>query len=65
VTALNSKAIYEDMRSVSIKGILQKSTGTNKIKGELFEDCKELDTVPGENEVSIAGFNRTIPFKGR
>jgi WD40 repeat protein len=64
VTALNSKAIYEDMRSVSIKGFLEKPTVTKKIKGEIFEDCKAVDAVSGENEVSITGFNRDNTIQG-
>ncbi len=57
LTALNSKAIYADMRSVSIKGRADHVTLYNKSKGDIFEDCKGLEAIQGENEVSIAAFN--------
>ena len=57
LASLNSKAIYEDMRSVSIKGKADAIPLPSKSKGDLFEDCKEIDAIPGENEVSVAAFN--------
>ncbi len=71
---LNSKAIYEDMRSVSVKGKSDTIPMFTKPKGDLFEECKEIDAIPGENEVSIAAFNgsntvqsymKTIHFNSR
>ncbi|TAL22057.1 MAG: hypothetical protein EPN94_11860, partial [Nitrospirae bacterium] len=59
--AMNSKTIYEDMRSVKIKekGIETGITKTKtKTKGEAFNDCKEIDAVSGENEISITAFNK-------
>ncbi|KAF0145885.1 MAG: wd40 repeat subgroup [Nitrospirae bacterium] len=57
--AMTSKAIYEDMRSVKIKekGI-ETGTTTTKSKGEVFNDCKEIDAISGENEISITAFNK-------
>jgi WD40 repeat protein len=57
LAALDSKAIYEDMRSVSIKGTADSTPLTSKSKGDVFEDCKEVDAIPGENEVSVSAFN--------
>jgi WD40 repeat protein len=57
LTALDSKAIYEDMRKISIKGKAETIPIASKSKGELFEDCQEIYTVPGDNEVSITAFN--------
>jgi WD40 repeat protein len=57
LAALNSKAIYEDMRSVSVKGKVDSVFISGKSKGDIFEDCKEIDTVAGENEVSVTAFN--------
>jgi WD40 repeat protein len=54
---LNSKAIYADMRSVSIKNKADTIPISTKPKGDLFEDCKEIDAIQGDNEVSIAAFN--------
>ncbi|HWR72230.1 MAG TPA: caspase family protein [Nitrospirota bacterium] len=55
--AMSSKAIYEDMRSVSIKGKPGSTSFTSTPKGDLYEDCSTLDAVPGENEVSVSAFN--------
>ena len=59
LTALNSRAIYEDMRSISIKGIEEAIPTTSKSKGDVFDDCTEVEVVPGENEVSVTAFNST------
>ena len=61
---INSKTIYEDMRSVKIKGIGEISPITSKTKGELFEGCKEVDAIAGENEISITAFNKNNTVQG-
>lgn len=55
--SLNSNAIYADMRSVSVKGATDAAPISNKPKGNVFEDCMEVDAVSGENEVSVSAFN--------
>jgi hypothetical protein len=55
---LDSKAIYEDMRNVKIKEKAEISPVTTKTKGEVFNDCKEIDAISGENEISITAFNK-------
>ena len=55
--ALNSKTIYEDLRSVKITNKEDISPITSKPKGDAFRDCKEIDVIPGENEVSVTAFN--------
>ncbi|HUH67279.1 MAG TPA: caspase family protein [Syntrophales bacterium] len=57
LASLNSKAIYEDMRSVSIKGKIDSVPVSVKPKGDVFEDCKDIDAVPGDNEISVTAFN--------
>ncbi|MCX5855230.1 MAG: caspase family protein, partial [Deltaproteobacteria bacterium] len=57
LASLNSKAIHDDMRSVTIKDKAHSVPTTIKPKGETFEDCREIDPVAGENEVSVAAFN--------
>ena len=57
LASLDSKAIYEDMRSVSIKGKVDTIPTASMSKGDTFEDCKEIDAIPGENEVSVTAFN--------
>lgn len=72
--ALSSKAIYEDMRSVIVKGKTDLNLISSKSKGEAFNDCREIESVSGENEVSIAAFNsnnsvqsymKTVGFNAR
>jgi WD40 repeat protein len=63
--ALNSKAIYEGMRSIKVqeKGAGAGATLT-KSKGDAFQDCKEIDAIPGENEVSVTAFNKDNTVQG-
>lgn len=58
LTALNSRSIYSDMRGLSAKEKNGSSLISTKPKGELIEECKEIDAVPGENSISLAAFNR-------
>jgi uncharacterized caspase-like protein len=60
------------MRSVSLKGKTENAPVATKVKGEVFEDCRELEAVSGENETSITAFNsgntvqssvKTVKFK--
>lgn len=65
LTALNSRVIYEDMRSVSIKGIEETIPSASKSKGTLFfDDCADVEAIPGDNEVSITAFNGTNTVQG-
>ncbi len=57
LASLNSKTIYEDMRSIAVRGELGAVPTAGKAKGKVFEECREVDAVPGENEVSVAAFN--------
>ena len=57
LAALNSKAIYEDMRSIVVKGHVDSVPISVKPKGDVFEDCKNVEAIPGENEVSVTAFN--------
>ena len=64
LASLDSRAIYEDMRSVSIKGKFDSNTVSSKSKGDVFDDCKEVDTIAGDNEVSVTAFNSTNTVQG-
>ena len=57
LASLNSRSIYADMRSLNIKAKTDAALITSKSKGDLFEDCKEIDAIAGENEVSVSAFN--------
>ncbi len=54
---LNGKAVYSDMRSVSVTGRADAAPISTKTKSNVFEECNNIDVVPGENEVSLAAFN--------
>ncbi len=58
LAALDSKAIYRNMRSIAIKGKTQNAPALiSRSKGDEFEECREIDAAPGENEISVAAFN--------
>jgi len=57
LAALNSRAIYEDMRGISIKDKKDTISISSNPKGDIFEDCKEVETISGENEASVTAFN--------
>jgi len=71
---LDSRAIYDDMRSVSIKNKFGLIPDSGKAKGDVFNDCREVEAIPGDNEVSVAAFNagntvqshmKTVSFQSR
>jgi WD40 repeat protein len=57
IAALNSRSIYADMRSVNVKARTDTAPIASKSKGDFFKDCKEIDAISGENEVSVSAFN--------
>lgn len=57
LAALNSRSVYEDMRSISVTEKSGSAPIVSKSKGDVFEDCREVETISGENEVSVAAFN--------
>ncbi|HUH67280.1 MAG TPA: caspase family protein [Syntrophales bacterium] len=64
LAAMNSKSIYEDMRSVSIKGKVDAIPTAAKSKGDFLEECKEVEAIPGKNEISISAFNSSNTVQG-
>jgi WD40 repeat protein len=58
LASLNSKAIYDDMRSIAIKGAVETPV-QSQTKGDVFEACSDVEAVPGDNEVSVTAFNRS------
>lgn len=69
---LTGKNIYENMRGIKITAKGEVSPIQSKSKGELYEDCKEIDAINGENEITITAFNgqntvqslmKTVSFK--
>ena len=64
LASLNSRSIYADMRSLNIKAKTDAAVMTSKSKGDAFEDCKNVDAIPGENEVSAVAFNGSNTVQG-
>ena len=59
LVSMTSKAIYEDMRSISVKDKLNSVSESGSLKGEVYETCQEVEAIPGENELSLSAFNGT------
>lgn len=58
LSSINSVAIYEDMRSISIKGAVDSMPLVSKSKGDILNACQEVEAIQGENEISVTAFNR-------
>ncbi|MFH0783804.1 MAG: caspase family protein [Pseudomonadota bacterium] len=56
--AMDGAAIHEQMRSVAISELTKPMAITSHEKGASFTDCKEIDTVAGDNEIAITAFNK-------
>jgi WD40 repeat protein len=56
LASLDSTAIQRGLRTLNVA---QKtpSLSTSSTKGNEFNECQELETMPGENEISVAAFN--------
>lgn len=57
ILTLTGKSIYDDMRGIKVTAKEEMIPIQSKSKGDLYEDCKDIDAVNGENEVSITAFN--------
>jgi WD40 repeat protein len=57
LAALNSRAVYQDMRSLTIKEKQDPGAVLVRPKDELVDECAEMETIAGENEISLAAFN--------
>jgi WD40 repeat protein len=57
IASLDGSAIYEDIRSILIKDKPRSFSSVSKSKGDIFEACREIELIPGENEISINAFN--------
>ena len=55
--ALNSRALYQDMRSLTVKEKQSPGAVLAQAKGELVDECMELETMTGENEIGLTAFN--------
>ncbi len=57
LSSLNSRAVYQDMRSLTVKEKTSSITPLASPKGNLVEECIEIETIAGDNEISLTAFN--------
>ncbi|MEI6610667.1 MAG: caspase family protein [Deltaproteobacteria bacterium] len=57
LASLNSRAVYQDMRSLTVKGKQLSEAQLASTKGNQVEDCLEIEPIAGENEISLTAFN--------
>jgi WD40 repeat protein len=57
LASLNSRAVYQDMRSLTVKEKTSTIAPLSAPKGNLVEECIEIETIAGDNEISLTAFN--------
>jgi len=57
LAALDSRALYQDLRAIAVKEKSAPGALLAQAKGELVEESVELEAVSGENEIALAAFN--------
>ncbi len=57
LASLNSRAVYQDMRSLAVKEKASPLAPLAAPKGNLIEECVEIESIAGENEISLTAFN--------
>ncbi len=57
LASVNSSVVYQDMRSLTIKEKQSPGAHVLRAKGELFDECVDIVTIAGENEISLTAFN--------
>ena len=56
--SMTGPAIHEQMRNLSLSDSNVLVPASSHEKGASFTDCKEIETIPGENEISLTAFNK-------
>lgn len=57
IASLNSRAIYQEQRGLIGREKKAANTAISKSKGNLVDECVEIETIAGENQISLAAFN--------
>jgi WD40 repeat protein len=57
LASLSSKTIYQDQRSLIVKEKKNTTASVTKSRGDLVNECVEIETMVGENDISLAAFN--------
>jgi WD40 repeat protein len=64
LSQVSSRVLYQDMRSLTIKEKQSPGAVVRRAKGESFDECVELETIAGENEIGLAAFNAPNTVQG-
>ncbi len=57
LAGLNSRVVYQDIRSLVVKERQPSGKLIAESKGELVDDCVDVEAIAGENEISLTSFN--------
>src|SRR5512145_128594 len=57
LASVNSKAVYQDMRSLTIKEKQNPGAHVIRTRGDSLTECVEVEAMSGENEIGLAAFN--------
>lgn len=61
---LDGAAVHRELRALVARDKASPLPATRLPKGELFEECVELDPAPGDNELAVAVFNAANTVQG-
>lgn len=64
IASMNSRAIYQDQRGLVVREKKAANAAISKLKGDLVDECVEIETITGENEISLAAFNAPNTVQG-
>ena len=64
LASMNSRAIYQDQRGLVVREKKTANAAISKPKGDLVDECVEIETITGENEISLAAFNAPNTVQG-
>ena len=64
LAALNSRAIQADQKRGILVRYKEKSIIASAPKGAVYEDCADVEAIAGENELSVAAFNKDNSVQG-
>ncbi|MDD5285104.1 MAG: caspase family protein [Desulfuromonadaceae bacterium] len=57
LASLNSRAIYQEQRGLAVLDKKTSNAALSKPKGDLVDECVEIEPIAGENEIGVAAFN--------
>lgn len=54
---INSRAIQQEQRGLAVQDKKVSNSAVAKSKGDVFDECFDIETIAGENEISLVAFN--------